>query len=117
MPYIIEAAVLSRPHHSLLLTPPPSLGTSSLFSLSNSRWFYAAVLLLLLHLLLAGHSTIADCWVAFGVLTDDVARYRKGVDLYHVTVGDYLRWGRGDFKANRIVGEVGGWGHTHGLVW
>jgi hypothetical protein len=55
----------------------------------------------------AGHSTIADCWVAFGVLTDDEARYRKGLDLYHVTVGDYLRWGRGNFRSNRIVGEVG----------
>jgi hypothetical protein len=55
----------------------------------------------------AGHSTIADCWVAFGVLSDDVARYRKGLDLYHVTAGDYLRWGRGDFRSNRIVGEVG----------
>jgi hypothetical protein len=41
------------------------------------------------------------------VLTDDVARYRKGLDLYHVTVGDYLRWGRGNFRSNRIVGEVG----------
>lgn len=45
--------------------------------------------------------------MAFGVLTDDVARYRKGVQLYHTTVGDYLRWGRGDFSSGRIVGEVG----------
>lgn len=52
------------------------------------------------------HSTIADCWVAFGVLTDDVARYRKGVQLYHTTVGDYLRWGRGEFSSGRIVGEA-----------
>lgn len=42
------------------------------------------------------------------MLTDDVARYRKGVQLYHTTVGDYLRWGRGDFSSGRIVGEVRG---------
>jgi hypothetical protein len=43
--------------------------------------------------------------VALGVLSDDRARYDKGVELYRATVNSYLKWGRGEYAAGRILGE------------
>lgn len=51
------------------------------------------------------HSTVAECFMAHGILTDNKARYDKGVGLYHTTVQDYLKWGRGTFSEGRIIGE------------
>lgn len=44
--------------------------------------------------------------MAFGLLTDDKARYQKGIDLYKATVPDYFRWGKGAFAQNRLPGEA-----------
>lgn len=41
-----------------------------------------------------------------GILSDDRARYDKGVRLYHATVADYLKWGKGSYAAGRILGET-----------
>eukprot|EP00879_Flechtneria_rotunda_P022507 GHRR01023758.1.p2 GENE.GHRR01023758.1~~GHRR01023758.1.p2 ORF type:complete len:279 (+),score=87.28 GHRR01023758.1:1347-2183(+) len=51
------------------------------------------------------HSTMAEAMMALGILADDRARYNKGVKLYHATVADYLKWGRGSTAYNRILGE------------
>lgn len=52
------------------------------------------------------HAAIADCFVAFGVFSDDRARYNKGVSLYRTTVKDYFKWGRGQYAAGgRLFGE------------
>ncbi|WIA13951.1 hypothetical protein OEZ85_002521 [Tetradesmus obliquus] len=54
------------------------------------------------------HSTIAEAWMAVGVLTDDKVRYRKAVNLYHATVRDYTKWGRakGFRDGGRVLGET-----------
>lgn len=49
---------------------------------------------------------MADCFVAFGLLTDDRVRYQKGIELFKVTLTDYLRWGKGAYKEGRIIGEA-----------
>lgn len=45
-----------------------------------------------------------------GILTDDRPRYARAVDLYHATIKDYFKWGRGKFHRYsgvlRIVGEA-----------
>ncbi|WIA43021.1 hypothetical protein OEZ86_009555 [Tetradesmus obliquus] len=51
------------------------------------------------------HASIAECWMAFGILTDDRARYDRAVQLFHTTVAGYLKWGRGRWAANRLIGE------------
>lgn len=43
--------------------------------------------------------------MAFGILTDDRPRYDKAVQLFHATVAGYLKWGRGKFATNRLIGE------------
>jgi hypothetical protein len=52
------------------------------------------------------HASVADCFMAHGVLADSRARYAKGVDLYRKTVGEYFKWGRGADAGGRIVGEA-----------
>lgn len=48
--------------------------------------------------------------MAYGVLTNDRSRYNRAVELYHTTVKDYLRWGRGQWvhvaPGWRAVGEA-----------
>ncbi|KAF6261585.1 chondroitin AC/alginate lyase [Scenedesmus sp. NREL 46B-D3] len=51
------------------------------------------------------HASIAECWMAFGILSDDRARYSKAVQLFHDTVGGTFKWGRGAWAANRLIGE------------
>jgi hypothetical protein len=51
------------------------------------------------------HASIAECWMAFGILTDDRARYNKALQLFHTTVAGYFKWGRGRWAANRLIGE------------
>jgi hypothetical protein len=51
------------------------------------------------------HASVADCMMAVGVLSDDRARYDKGLALYRKTVREYFRWGRGRYAPGRIVGE------------
>lgn len=51
------------------------------------------------------HASIAECWMAFGILTDDRARYARAVQLFHTTVAGYFKWGRGRWAANRLIGE------------
>lgn len=51
------------------------------------------------------HSTVAECNMAFGILTDSRDRYNKGATLFHTTVKDYFKWGQGDFATNRYLGE------------
>jgi hypothetical protein len=43
--------------------------------------------------------------MSFGVLTDDRARYDRGLALFHSTVKGYFKWGRGHYSANRLIGE------------
>ena len=43
--------------------------------------------------------------MAFGILSDDRARYSKAVQLFHDTVGGTFKWGRGAWAANRLIGE------------
>lgn len=52
------------------------------------------------------HSTISDCYVSFGLLTDDRSRYQKGLDLHRVALQSYLRWGRSSAQDGRIIGEA-----------
>jgi hypothetical protein len=51
------------------------------------------------------HASVADCMMAVGVLSDDRARYDKGLALYRKTVKEYFRWGRGEWAAGRTPGE------------
>lgn len=52
------------------------------------------------------HSSIAEAWMAVGVLTDNSTLYQQGVDLYLATVKSYFRWGRQkDWMQGRILGE------------
>lgn len=43
--------------------------------------------------------------MAFGILTDDRARYDKGASLFQATVQDYFKWGQGSFADGRYIGE------------
>ena len=65
------------------------------------------------------HASVADCFMAVGVLGDDRARYEKGLSVYRTTVAEYTQWGRGaepspgppsasdgGNAAPRVVGEV-----------
>ncbi|GBF98901.1 hypothetical protein Rsub_11539 [Raphidocelis subcapitata] len=52
------------------------------------------------------HASCADCYVALGVLADDRALYNKGRDLYRTTLDSFFKWGRGDYAANRTLGEA-----------
>jgi hypothetical protein len=52
------------------------------------------------------HSTVAECYMSYGILTDNRARYDKGVRLFQETLKDYLKWGRGaNAEGGRIIGE------------
>jgi hypothetical protein len=52
------------------------------------------------------HSTVAECFMSYGILTDNRARYDKGVQLYHDTLQDYLKWGKGaNAEGGRMIGE------------
>lgn len=52
------------------------------------------------------HSTVAECFMSYGILTDNRSRYDKGVKLFQETLKDYLKWGRGGFtEGGRIIGE------------
>lgn len=52
------------------------------------------------------HSSIAEAWMAFGVLTDNTTLYLQGVELYNATVTSYFRWGRQkNWMQGRILGE------------
>eukprot|EP00882_Tetradesmus_deserticola_P029789 GHRQ01033396.1.p1 GENE.GHRQ01033396.1~~GHRQ01033396.1.p1 ORF type:complete len:123 (+),score=17.20 GHRQ01033396.1:49-417(+) len=52
------------------------------------------------------HSTVAECFISYGILTDNRERYDKGVSLYHDTLSDYLKWGRGaNAEGGRMIGE------------
>uniref|UniRef100_A0A383V947 Alginate lyase domain-containing protein n=1 Tax=Tetradesmus obliquus TaxID=3088 RepID=A0A383V947_TETOB len=51
------------------------------------------------------HATIAEAMMAVGVLANDRGRYNKGVVIFHDTVKHYLKWGKGSFAQNRILGE------------
>lgn len=52
------------------------------------------------------HSTVAECFMSYGILTDNRSRYEKGVKLFQETLKDYLKWGRGGFtEGGRIIGE------------
>ncbi|GBF89133.1 hypothetical protein Rsub_01850 [Raphidocelis subcapitata] len=50
-------------------------------------------------------ASVADAMMAYGVLTDDRARYQKGVTIYRAVVDSYFKWGRGQWARGRIVGE------------
>jgi hypothetical protein len=52
------------------------------------------------------HATVADAYMAIGVLADDRPRYNKGLALYRKTVQEYFKWGRDDYAPNRILGEA-----------
>jgi hypothetical protein len=44
--------------------------------------------------------------MSYGILTDNRARYDKGVQLLQATLQDYLKWGRGGFaESGRMIGE------------
>lgn len=44
--------------------------------------------------------------MSYGILTDDRTRYDKGVELYHATLEDYLKWGKGaSAEGGRMIGE------------
>eukprot|EP00775_Hariotina_reticulata_P010584 gene10584-10742_t len=49
-------------------------------------------------------STIAEAMMAVAILADDRARYNKSVKIYHDTVKDYFKWGKGQFSS-RLLGE------------
>eukprot|EP00775_Hariotina_reticulata_P012621 gene12621-12751_t len=51
------------------------------------------------------HASIGECWMSFGVLTEDQVLYDRGVALFHATVQGYFKWGRGRYSANRLIGE------------
>ncbi|KAI8464660.1 MAG: chondroitin AC/alginate lyase [Monoraphidium minutum] len=51
-------------------------------------------------------ATIADAYMALGVLADDRARYDKGYALYRAVVEGYFKWGRGKWSRGRIIGET-----------
>jgi hypothetical protein len=51
------------------------------------------------------HATVSDAMMAVGVLTEDRARYDKGLDLYRTTVQEYFKWGRG-YEKGRVLGEA-----------
>eukprot|EP00879_Flechtneria_rotunda_P025186 GHRR01026752.1.p1 GENE.GHRR01026752.1~~GHRR01026752.1.p1 ORF type:complete len:295 (+),score=61.58 GHRR01026752.1:724-1608(+) len=51
------------------------------------------------------HSTVVECNMAMGLLTDDKACYDRAVALYHTTVKDYYKWGKGDHLEGRVLGE------------
>lgn len=47
-----------------------------------------------------------DCWMAFGILSDDSDRYLKAIQLFHHTVADYLKFGRIDtWKDGHVLGQ------------
>ncbi|KAF8063673.1 hypothetical protein HT031_003528 [Scenedesmus sp. PABB004] len=53
------------------------------------------------------HASIAECWVAAGVVADDRGRYDAGVQLFHRTVAGFLKWGRGRWaEGGRLIGET-----------
>lgn len=78
-----------------------------------SNFTHAAVAAGTPHLYGNWHSTIAECFVTVGLLTDNRARYEAGLALYHATVADYLKWGRGSAGDGRIVGECSEVGAAH----
>jgi hypothetical protein len=44
--------------------------------------------------------------MSYGILTDNRTRYNKGVALYHETLKDYLKWGKGaNAEGGRMIGE------------
>lgn len=43
--------------------------------------------------------------MAVGILADDKNRYNKAVGVFHNIVNDYLKWGKGNFAGNRVLGE------------
>lgn len=44
--------------------------------------------------------------MSVAILADDRARYNKSVQIFHSTVADYLRWGRGQpANSSRLLGE------------
>ncbi|KAF8067393.1 MER3 [Scenedesmus sp. PABB004] len=51
------------------------------------------------------HSTVAEAFMAVGILADDRGRYAKGVRVFQATVADYLKWGKGAYASGRILGE------------
>lgn len=50
-------------------------------------------------------ASIGECMMAMGILSDDRARYTKAVGVFHSTVSDYFKWGRGAWANGRILGE------------
>jgi len=52
------------------------------------------------------HASIAEAWMAVGVLSDDKDLFTKGVELYAVTSTSYFRWGRyKGWTKGRLLGE------------
>ncbi|KAF6262671.1 chondroitin AC/alginate lyase [Scenedesmus sp. NREL 46B-D3] len=56
------------------------------------------------------HSTLAEAYMALGVLGNNRTMYNSGVSLFTSTVADYLKWGRGSFAVqygttSRLPGE------------
>eukprot|EP00775_Hariotina_reticulata_P003960 gene3960-4213_t len=51
------------------------------------------------------HSSIADAYMAYALLTDNTIRFAKAVSLFRNTTEDYLRWGKGANAAGRVLGE------------
>lgn len=52
------------------------------------------------------HSSIAEAWMAVGIMSDNSTLYEQGVELFKATSNSYFRWGRHqDFKQGRILGE------------
>lgn len=51
------------------------------------------------------HASVADAYVAIGVLADNRALYDKGRALYRKTLHEYLKWGRGH-APGRLLGET-----------
>jgi hypothetical protein len=61
-------------------------------------------------LCIAGHSTLAETYMALGVLGNNRTMYNSGVNLFTSTVADYLKWGKGSFAVQngnmtRLLGE------------
>lgn len=54
--------------------------------------------------------SLAEAWMSVAILSDDRPRYNKAVQLYHATVKDYFKWGRGKYRnysgVLRVVGEA-----------
>lgn len=54
----------------------------------------------------ARHATIGEAMMSVAILGDDRVRYNKSIQVFHSTVADYLRWGRGQpASSGRLLGE------------